>query len=244
MGTLAAACLPCQPPNRTGCVGIVRLGYSVQMRLNRWVWPATMALATLASSCAPARDLGESAIAGFVEAVQTEDIDTLYCTLTGASEADADTRRVDFEAWARARYDVYEQGRDEGWVDFGEDGIPLIKALTLGRGTFYSIDSAISAGEATLVVETEVRLAYAHVDLSRLAPGTTFYVCGVPIGRIHSVIVPTESREIALDLLETVRLEWTLIRRPANEDCPQSWTVASVKSVEGSVSMSEITWLF
>ncbi len=214
------------------------------MRLNCPARLATIALLVSALACVPSRDLGESAIAGFVEAVQAEEIDKLYCTLTGASESDADARRADFEAWARARYDVYERGRDEGWVDFGEDGIPLIKALTLGRGTFYSIDSAISAGDDTLVVEIEVRLAYAHVDLSRLAPGTTFYVCGVPIGRIHPVIVPAESREIALDLLETVRLEWTLIRRPANEDCPEGWTVASVKPVDGSVRVSEITWLF
>ncbi len=214
------------------------------MRLKSWNGIAATALMASALSCTPVRDLGESAIAGFVDAVQAEEIDALYCTMTGASEADADGRRADFEAWARARYDVYEQGRDEGWVDFGEDGIPLIKALTLGRGTFYTIESAISVEDETMVVETEVRLAYAHVDLSRLAPGTTFYVCGVPIGRIHPVVVPADSREISLDLLETVRVEWTLIRRPANEDCPEGWTVASVKPVEGSVNVSEITWLF
>ena len=86
-----------------------------------------------------------------MRAVQDEDLDALYCLSTGASAA-GDERpperlRADFDAWARAQYDVYLDGRDTGHVELNDEGIPAVKLYALGRGTFFKSGPAVSVGD-------------------------------------------------------------------------------------------------
>ena len=183
------------------------------------------------------------AIVSFNEAVQSEDFDRLFCLLDRTSAA-GELSREDFEAWVRGQYDGYRESRDRGWVELEGQAIQLVKLFGLGRGTFFSYGSVRSVGPERRVVRTDLRFGYGQVDLSHASVGTTFYLSGVPVGRSHPVRIPAGPREVSLEVLEGIALDWTLVRRGDSELCPGGWAVASVVPVEGTESTTTITWVF
>ena len=164
----------------------------------------------------------------------------------GAEELGQDEaqRRENFEAWAAAQYAVYEDGRDAGRVDLDGTGIPLVKLLALGRGTFSQMDTPRSAGPEARVVTAHLRFGYDQIDLSRYSPGTTLYFNGAPVGKVRPLRIPRVFREVSLDVLETVSVKWTLVRQPEIESCPAGWAVVSVEPVEGSERSTTVSWAF
>jgi len=215
--------------------------------IRRCSW--TLAGALLLAGCETSPTAPET-VEAYVEAVQSHDLDALYCLMAGASQAqelgaEETERRAGFESWALALYDSYTEGRDEGWVDLDEQGLVLVKLFSLGRGTYFTDTGSRSVGPDVRVLTSEVRFGYSNVDLSRFSPGTTFYVSGPPVGRVHAIRVPAGSEEVTVDLLTNVRLEWTLLRTPPGEGpCSGHWAVASLTWVEGSVRSTEVTWVF
>lgn len=200
-------------------------------------------------SCGPGTGVGQRAIAPFLVDVQNENLDGLYCRMTGASEsedlgADDTARRAAFEVWARTLYDAYEQGRDEGWVELDEHGITAVKLFALGKGTYFELSGARRVAEDAIVVRMDLRFGYGAIDLSRFSPGTTFYVCGVPPGRVHAIRKPVGRGEESAEALDRLSLDWTLVRKPAVGRCPEGWTVASVVPVDGTLSSRRMTWVF
>jgi hypothetical protein len=205
--------------------------------------------ALLATACAPAAPTPVEVLEDYYDAVQQRDFDRLYCLLAGAAEsvelgATGAERRTGFESWARAHYDVYETGRDDGRVELDEQGLALVKLFSLGRGTYLTHEPPRAAGPDARIVESRVRFGYAHIDLSHFSPGTTLYVCGAPVGRVHPIRIPSGTGEVSLDVLDTVTLEWTLVRVPATEACPGGWAVAAGAAVDGSEQTVEVTWAF
>ena len=208
-----------------------------------------VALGLAGSACSPAQPAASATLKELYDAVQELDFDRLYCLMAGAADAtelgvtDAE-RRAGFRSWATGHYEAYESGRDTGRVELDEQGLVLVKLFSLGRGTFVTHEAAGTAGPGAVVVEGRIRFGYAHIDLSRFSPGTTFYVCGAPVGRVHPVRVPVGSGEATVDALDGVSVLWTLVRRSPTETCPGSWAVASAEPVEGSATTTEITWVF
>jgi hypothetical protein len=185
----------------------------------------------------------------FVTAVQNRDLDGLFCRMAGVAEAEElgatpEERRAGFEAWALERYAAYADGRDEGLVELDGSGIALVKLFALGRGAFQLFGQPVAAGEGARTLESEVRFGYAAVDLSRFSPGTIVYVCGAPVGRVHPLRIPATSGEVTADVLDVVRLQWTLVRSEGGSGCPAGWAVSSVEPVEGSAVTTELTWVF
>ena len=211
-----------------------------------WIFAGTLALA----SCGSTGPTAPETVEAYVDAVQSHDLDALYCLMAGASQArelgaDEIERRAGFESWALALYDSYIEGRDVGWVDLDEQGLLLVKLFSLGRGTYFAQSGSRSAGPDVRVLTSEVRFGYGNVDLSRFSPGTTFYVSGPPVGRVHAIRVPAGSQEVTVEVLTNVQLEWTLLRTPPGEGpCDGLWAVASLTWVEGSVRSTEISWIF
>jgi len=201
----------------------------------------------LAAGCGPGDGLARDTIASYLEAVQDRDLDRLYCLVAGAAEAgteDEAAARRQFAEWALDRYADYDEGRDRGRVELDDQGIVLVKLFALGKGTYFSYGPALSPDAGVLVVETDLRFGYGHVDLSGFSPGTTFYLSGAPVGQVRTVRVPEGSGEVVLDLLESVRVRWTLVRGDPVGGCPGGWIVASAEPVEGSEKTVEITWIF
>ena len=138
---------------------------------------------------------------------------------------------------------AYEEARDVGTIELTGHGVRLTKLLAIGRGTFYQEVASNTAGDG-IVLRTRLDMAYSQIDLSGLSPGTTFYVAGAPIGRVAPVVVPARAKEIRVDALESVLVDWSLLREDAVDGCPGGYKVASVEPVEGSAQTRSLTWLF
>lgn len=208
-----------------------------------------LALVAHAVGCGPGEGVARDVVEAYVYAVQDRDLDRLYCLSAGAAGspdlgADAATRRAGFAAWADAEYGAYLAGRDEGFVDWTSSPIPLVRALTLGKGTFFDIERVAPAGEEGAVVDMDVRLAYASIDLSDLSPGTGFYVCETPPGAIEHVRVPRFGGEVTADVLDRVPVRWTLVREDAADGCEAGWKVNTAEVVAGRVTSRTVTWVF
>ena len=198
--------------------------------------------------CDSGRGQAERTIFSFVNSVQSENVDALRCLLAGASRevedpTAAEAARGAFDAWVRSRYTEYLVGRDEGAVEFGDDGIVLTKAFALGKGTFYEI-SRVRPVDEMLIVDTGVRLAYGEIDISGLPPGTVFYACGLPIGAVEAVTIPRGAAEIEVEVLDTVIVRWTLVHGEPTPECGERWTVASVVALPESATTRDIVWEF
>jgi len=212
-----------------------------------WVGFAVV-LATAVAGCESRRTVIDTLVE-YAAAVQAEDFDRLYCLSAGAASAeelgaDAAARRTAFNEWARAHFDAYLQGRDEGFVPLDGHGIELVKLFALGAGTFQDFGPARSAGADARRVSGTLRFGYGQIDLSRFVPGTTIYLAGVPVGTIEPVVVPFAGGEVSAEVLETVSVEWTVVRSAKVGDCAAGWTVASVEPVAGSERSTELTWVF
>jgi hypothetical protein len=184
-----------------------------------------------------------------MDAVQNEDMDSLYCLSAGASEApelgeSEEERRANFEIWAWSLFDGYLAGRDVGRVALEGHGIVAVKLLSLGKGTYFRFGRVRMLNPDSFTVETALQLGYAGLNLSGLSPGSTFYLCGVPLGKVHAIQVPERALEIEEEVLDSVTLQWTITRRPATALCPEGWAVASVEPVEGTISSEEINWSY
>jgi hypothetical protein len=203
----------------------------------------------LARGCRPGARTASEVVLAFMDAVQREDMESLYCLSAGASEApelgdSEEERRANFEIWAWSLFDSYLAGRDEGWVRLEGHGIVAVKLLSLGKGTYFRFGKIRTLDSESLTVETARRLGYTGLDLSGLSPGATFYLCGVPLGKVHAIRVPERALEIDAEVLESITLRWTITRRPAVGACPEGWAVASVTPLEESVSSEEINWSY
>jgi hypothetical protein len=210
---------------------------------------AGLALLFSCLACGPGTGVARDVIDPFLADVQSENLEGLYCRMTGASESDdlgtdEATRRAGFEDWARTLYDVYRQGREEGWVELDEHGITAVKLFALGKGTYFEISEARQVAEDAIRVRMDLRFGYGAIDLSRFSPGTTFYVAGVPPGRVHAIRKPAGRGEESAEVLDRLSLEWTLVRKPAVGGCPGAWTVASVVPVDQAWSSRQMTWMF
>lgn len=214
-------------------------------------FPPALTLIALAISvaCGAGVDPPGRTLDAYFDAVQSKDFERLYCLMAGTDQAPElgmtpDERRNHFESWAQAHYEAYEKGRDEGWVEIDEQGLALVKMLSLGRGAFVSEGAIERVGERGARLTSRVRPAYAHIDLSRFPAGTTFYLCGLPLGRVYALQIPYDSRELSADVLDSITLQWSLVRREPFGECAGGWAVAGAVAVAGSLQTTEVTWNF
>jgi len=209
--------------------------------------PWAVILAVGALCCDSGRGEAERTIFSFVDAVQSENLDSLHCLLArSASLRDrtaAGAHRAAFDDWARSRYAAFLAGRERGGADFGADGIVLAKTLALGKGASYEVARVRRSGD-TIVADADVRLAYDSIDTSMLPPGTVFYAAGRPAGRIEALEIPPRGGVVSAAVIETVEVRFTLVRAAATPECPTRWSVSSVEVVPGTLSTREITWEF
>lgn len=193
-----------------------------------------------APGCDPGRGAVRETIVDFARAVQDRDLDRLYCLVAGAAESP----RAGFAEWADARYRAYEDGRDGGRVELDGSGVALVKLFALGKGTYFESSGDRSGQDGVREVDTDLRFGYAHLDLSGFSPGTTLYVAGAPAGRVHALRVPEGGGERTYEVLDAVRVRWTMVFAAPAAGCAGGWTVASAEPVPGTERTVEVSWIF
>ena len=191
----------------------------------------------------------EQTLVEFTRAIQDRDPAALFCLAAGAAGeaslgADEKARREGFARWFEAELLAYEEARDSGEIELTGHGVRLTRLFALGRGTFYAENGRQAVGQGGLLLRTRLDFAYAHIDLSGLSPGTTFYLAGAPVGRVLPVVVPSGAQEIGVEALENVMVDWTLLRDEASDGCPAGYKIASVEPVEGSWRTRAFTWVY
>jgi hypothetical protein len=208
----------------------------------------TFAAFLLLAGCVTERTPRECLV-DFTRAVQGRDAATLFCLSAGAAGSeslgvDPEARRDGFERWFDAELLAYEEARDEGEIELSGHGVRLAKLLALGRGTFYQEVGRQGLGGGGVLLRTKLDMAYSAIDLSGLSPGTTFYVATTPIGRVVPVVVPVQAKEIRVQALESVMVDWTLLREEAIDGCPAGYKIATVEPLGTSAQTQSLTWLF
>ncbi len=219
--------------------GPVRATIVAMLRRTR-ILAATTAAAAMLAACGPGSRDVEQAIRDYCAAVQDQDLERLTCLSTGAAATDQDR----FHAWVASQYAGYFDGRDQGAVDLESGGIAMVKAFSIGRGTYYTVEHVRPLGDESVEAILNLTFGYGSIDLSGLLPGTTFYVAGTPPGRIHGIEVPRGSDQVEREVLASIRLVWTLVHQPEVGSCGSAWTVHTVEVAEGSARTTRLEWLF
>lgn len=187
-------------------------------------------------------------LSSYTDAVQSADVQALFCLVAGAAGSeelgvDRETRVEGLTRWFDDLMRRYEVDRDIGRVEIEEDPAVLVRLLTLGKGSYYRVERARIDGDR-LDVDLTVRLAYGSIDVAPLSPGTTFYVAGVPPGRVHAVRIPRSSAEITHRVLAEVPVRFTFVRAAPADGCGERWAVAEAAVDGDGTSAETLTWVF
>ncbi len=188
---------------------------------------AVLALSLVTMSCSSRSEMGQ-VIDRYIRATQNLDAPRLaeVSAVPLAMEGDTGDRTPEqrlqlLETRLDERFRAHQEQRDAGWLVFERDGLILIQALGLGRGTYYETVTARRTGSGRAEVIQEVRLAYGSIDLSRLPRGTTIYLMGMPLGKIYHPVLGAGEAAVR-HLLERIWLRWDLVRGQ------EGWRVAGV----------------
>ncbi|MFQ5669019.1 MAG: hypothetical protein ACE5HD_00710 [Acidobacteriota bacterium] len=178
--------------------------------------PALLVLLLVACEEQPAEI--RSVVDEYIRAVQERDHDRLAdlsgplaLRLEAAPAGEREAIRADYLRLLDRRQAAYLQDRETGRLSFHADGVVLVRALNLGRGVYYQTVEERFPEPGRAVLIQEVRLAYRFIDLSRLPPGTTIYLLGMPLGRIYRPVIGGD-RPAARRLLDTVWIRWNLVK--------------------------------
>lgn len=158
-----------------------------------------------------------------LDAARLGDVSAVPMAVAGESgERTPDQRRQLLETRLDERFRAHLEQRDAGYLVFERDGLILIQALGLGRGTYYETVTARRTGTGRMEVIQEVRLAYRSIDLSRLPRGTTIYLLGMPPGKVYHPVLGAGKAGVRR-LLERIWLHWDMVRGQSG------WQVAAVR---------------
>ena len=169
------------------------------------------------AACGSPRPEIEEVVDRYILAVQERDTERLISSSAGifqalrdASEEEQAGLRAAYEEMLDGRYEAYRTGRDAGRLEFTPDGVVLIRALNLGRGTYYETTATEEPDPGRARLIQEVRLAYRAINLSSLPAGTTIYLLGLPLGTVYQPVIG--NREPAVrQVLERIWLRWDLV---------------------------------
>ncbi|MCZ6601095.1 MAG: hypothetical protein O7A07_09645 [Acidobacteria bacterium] len=198
------------------------MGWGIRSQ-DRWAAASAAVLCvvlgvSLATVCCSSRSEMDQVIDRYIRAVQNLDAPRLaeVSAVPMAVEGEPGDRSPDqrlqlLETRLDQRFKAHLEQRDSGHFEFEPDGLILIQALGLGRGTYYETVTSRRTGPGRVELIQEVRLAYGSIDLSRLPRGTTIYLMGMPLGKVyHPVLGAGEAA--ARQLLERIWLRWDLVR--------------------------------
>ncbi len=202
-------------------------------------------------SCSPPLQYeGEKLIHAYINAVQKQDYKTLYALRADlfeeATHLADNEKKSHFENFRRnmgKKYKEYEEGREQGELVFDHDGIILVKAFVLGKGTFYQPVHWMRVSETTAFMDTLLEFGYAHINYSTFPNGTVIYLMGYPLGRVDSLCIQ-KSGKVAKRVLKEAKVRWWFEKKKASHLSPSGWYIKSIEVLEDSIKYETVTWIF
>ena len=201
-------------------------------------------------ACQSPSGQAEDVLGRYFRAVQDGDLAELRCLIDPGRvgpESTALTGVTGEEEWVRiylmGQIEVYERGKEIGYVPLEGDPARTVKLFSLARGAYYDV-LRVQRRDGELHVTTEIRSAFSHIDLSGFTPGTTLYLGGAPAGKVEAVVVPRFSGDVSVSVLDRIEVVWRLVPVAADGGCPRGFRVQDATPVEGSEHVTHTTWTF
>lgn len=214
------------------------------------IFSVFLTIISLFSCSLPFYHEGENLIQRYIGAVQKKDYKTLYelraDILDETEHLTEEEKLAHFDYFKKQmgkKYESYEAGRENGELDFDPDGVVLIKAFVLGKGTFYQPVDWIRVSETTAFIDTVLEFGYAHIDYSFFPEGTLIYLMGYPIGRVETLVIQ-RSGKVVKKVMKEAKLRWWFERKKRSNDVLSSWHIKSVEILPDSVTYETVTWVF
>jgi hypothetical protein len=134
------------------------------------------------------------------------------------------------------RIAAYKKMRDTGAVTFSPDGVEVFKLGALGRGAYFRVREAATAGD-TLKFKTVLRPDYLSINFTETPKNAVLFIMGEPLGKVVKV-KPGKTPGPERTILQSVDLEWTWTKLPPGS--PVDWCLQSVLPVPGSAEFRKI----
>jgi hypothetical protein len=205
---------------------------------------------TLLSCSPPLQSEGERLVHTYINAVQRKDYKTLYelraDLVDEVSPLSENKKENHFEFFKRnmeKKYENYEKGRERGELIFSQEGIVLIKAFVLGKGTFYQPIHWVQVSETKGFIDTLLEFGYAYINYDTFPEGTVIYLMGYPLGRIDKLTIQ-RSGKVVKKVLKEGRVRWWFEKKKPSHLSPSGWHIKSIEVLEDSMKYETVTWIF
>ena len=134
------------------------------------------------------------------------------------------------------RIAAYKKMRDTGTVTFSPDGVEVFKLGALGRGAYFRVREAVTAGD-TLKFKTVLRPDYLSINFTESPKNAILFIMGEPLGAVVKV-KPGKTAGPERTILQSVDLEWTWRKLPPGS--PVEWCLQSVLPAPGSAEFRKL----
>lgn len=209
-----------------------------------------LAVIPLLSCSPPLQHEGEKLIHTYINAVQKKDYKILYELRANLADEIKDlpeNKKEDhFEFFKRnmeEKYKDYERGREQGELIFSQEGIVLIKACVLGKGTYYQAMQSVQISETTGFMDTLLEFGYGHINYDTFPAGTVIYLMGYPLGHVDRLTIQ-RSGKVVKKVLKEAKVRWWFKKSDPSHFSPSGWRIESVEVLKDSMKYETVTWIF
>lgn len=213
--------------------------------------PRAHALAALtcvlaAAGCSPSVNTLQVTVDAYISSVSLNDVARILDlsapyqrALKEAPAEQAEAIAKDFRGRIEEGYMRWEGGRGTGQLELDPLGIALIRGIGLGKEGAAAIPLGVrfEADDMRGVVVTRAISNYRSIRWETIPAGGRIYLMGYPFGKIINFATGYDDPS-GFELLDTVDLEWTLVRIPGlrTAGAPSDWFVESAEPVEGTAT--------
>lgn len=206
--------------------------------------PLLLAMGATAA-CSPSVNTLQVTVDAYISAVSLNDVGRILDLSAPYQRALRESSPDKGEAIAREfrgriedGYMRWEGARGTGQLDLDPMGIAIIRGIGLGKegAAAVPVNVRFAADNMRGVVTTRALTNYKSIRWNTIPTGR-IYLMGFPFGKVINFATGYDDPS-AFELLDTVDLEWTLVRLAGvrTPGAPGDWFVESVAPMEGTAT--------
>lgn len=205
-----------------------------------------MSAALVTAACSPSVNTLQVTVDAYISAVSLNDVGRIldlsapYQRALKAAPDQVNAISKDFRGRIEDGYMRWEGARATGQLDLDPMGIAIIRGIGLGKegAAAIPLNTRFEEGNMRGIVRTRALTNYKSIRWDSIPAGGRIYLVGFPFGKVINFATGYDDPS-AYELLDTVDLEWTLIRIPEVDTpgAPGDWFVETVAAVEGTSTM-------